>query len=377
MFLINHDLKAIYIWTPECANNFISFILVKYYGFKQFEKVNRDDISDFFDNDEHLINSIEYYRSRVFSIRKHGILRYMLDHEDNNTLQNMTEEKWKDYYKFTFVRNPYEKIISCYHDLKLNIRPDDNESNYVSFQAFLDNKDQVGNVSFFNTFIKQYEHVLDYSNQLNMQYIGSSNDVNRDLLHILSYLGVNKMTHLENSDETNFYINQFDNFIDYYDQESLDKVNELFSDDFACFGFPKILDIDEFKTFYKPIQDRPLNNIDDLYLDSKMHILNNEKLSQGLTILREYTTNFFTNIDIIYNITSENNFLTEQKQGVLSRIERLERRLSLNKTIKHTHENDGSMSIINDFVFHCDQCCQFTCYTSTAKDAHLFFCKRE
>jgi hypothetical protein len=92
-----------------------------------------------------------------------------------------------------------------------------------------------------------------------MQYIGRLDDVNRDLLHILSYLGVNKMTHLENSDETNFYINQFDNFIDYYDQECLDKVNELFSDDFACFRFLKILDIDEFKTVYKPIQDIPLN----------------------------------------------------------------------------------------------------------------------
>jgi len=367
MFLINHDLKAIYIRTPNCANNFICTILNKYYGFKLFEMVTRDDISDFFDNDEHLINSIEYYRAAVFSIRKHGVLRYMLDHEDNNILQNMTEEKWNSYYKFTFVRNPYEKLYACYQKLKTHTRQDDNESNYVSFKSFLDNKDLVGNLSYFSSFIQQYDHLLNYSNQLNMQYIGYLNDVNCDLFHILTHLGVTKMVHLENSEETNFYSNKFHDYKDHYDQECAEKVIQLFSDDFACFGFPRDLE---------PVIEKPKDTVTNLYLDYKMNLLNNKNITRDLLSLKGFTENFFTNIDIIYNITSENNFMREQKEGILSRIDGLCQRISSNKTIRQAHDLDSYLCIKNDFTFHCEKCSEFTCYNSIARDAHLYFCNK-
>ena len=78
MIYINHELKAIYIRTPKTGGKFISNILEEYYGFVNSNYI-RNDISDFFDEDDGLINSLELYEGRVYSIRKNGVLRYYLE----------------------------------------------------------------------------------------------------------------------------------------------------------------------------------------------------------------------------------------------------------------------------------------------------------
>jgi len=69
MIFINHHLKAIYIRTPRSGGKYVSYILKTFYGFKEIEYV-RDDVSDFFYNDDDLTSSVELYGTQVFSIKK-------------------------------------------------------------------------------------------------------------------------------------------------------------------------------------------------------------------------------------------------------------------------------------------------------------------
>jgi hypothetical protein len=135
-------------------------------------------------------------------------LRYALNNEDSDILQNMDSDKWKEYYKFTFVRNPYEKfysILSCYKNKKFN---DDKNSFHSDKNSLLENKDLCSNYMHCMTFINQYEHLLDYSENLNMQFIGSVEYLDRDLLIILNQLGVKDVKHfqyLEKNNKNSFY----------------------------------------------------------------------------------------------------------------------------------------------------------------------------
>ena len=119
--LINEEKKAIYIPIPKTGTKYISEILQKYYGFKEIV-YEREDIVDFYKNELDLIESLEFYNTKYYSITNKGILRYFEIENDNE------KTEWNDYFIFTFISNPYEKFINSFNfsktidlkDIKLN-----------------------------------------------------------------------------------------------------------------------------------------------------------------------------------------------------------------------------------------------------------------
>jgi hypothetical protein len=246
MCSVNHDLKAIYIHIPKNGGSYIETILQKYYGFTfDYEiKSNNYGFTDV-NNEPLLVND------------KRGVLKYYMNSEYLNKKYEMTKEKWETYYKFTFVRNPYNRIISAYEFLKNNYYNDNyyrvNKS--IPFPSLFDlfniQKNGLNNLiykegskelyyyHYYHLFITQIEHLLNNSNKINLNFIGRVENLDIDLIIILKELGVKEhLKHLDFKGTINATFKN-DNIECYFNNELLFFVNDFYKDDFYYFGYNK------------------------------------------------------------------------------------------------------------------------------------------
>ena len=91
-------------------------------------------------------------------ITKKGLLSYYMSSIIHNNNTNMTIEKWKEYKKFTIIRNPYDRVVSSWKFLQKHNQID------LSFNDFLDSSHTIDGYSYFHSFLNQYEQLLDINN---------------------------------------------------------------------------------------------------------------------------------------------------------------------------------------------------------------------
>ena len=254
MCSINHELKAIYIHLPKNGGLYIQKILEDFYNFKTlyFTHENHNEFSDL------NVSDIEPENNGFINFKKKGLLRYHMSSKKYNTVANLSEEKWKTYYKFTFIRNPYDKLVSAYKYI--------NSNNYankkISFNQFIEQKDYCSDYTYFHSFISQYQQLLDLNNEININYFGKFENLNIELIHILKNIGVKKISHYSVI-EKNISINRSNidkNYASYYDTELLQKVNHIFNEDFEYFNYTKN------------------KTVDDLITDSEKYYISNDTL---------------------------------------------------------------------------------------------------
>ena len=380
MILINHELKALCILLPNCGFKYIYNILTTFYGFSNIETVERNDITDFFNTDEELINSLEFYKGSIFSIKKMGIFRFIVDNEDNNMINDITNDMWKNYFKFTFVRNPYDRYISGYISLKNRAFPDDTISN-LDINSLLHNCDKVGNGKFFKIFINQFDHLIDYNNELNMQFIGDVENLDSNLIKVLNILGIKNFKHLdsENYDSNSFfkmfYIDRSKTNYDLLTNEIVLKINDVFENDFKYFNFKKFYSKNELIE-----HDYNTINIFDTYVKTKKLKLNIKSDSLILNNLTRLVNNFFDNIYLIYDIQENNEYIKNQKAIILNEFNKLENNDENLYQSTNVYNNLCDSLIINsEFnkieTYNCSKC-NFMCYSKLTLNSHYLFCNK-
>lgn len=252
MCSINHDLKSIFIHLPKNGGLYIQQILEKYYNFKTYYFTHENhnsfvnNISEF---DEEYVNEKKINGFTCFN--KKGLLRYCMSSTVHNTYMNMDEEKWRTYYKFTFIRNPYDKIVSAWKYLNKLKRLDTVNINKLSnvdneFKDFLQNKDVINNYAYFHSFISQYNQLLNLNDELDIQYYGKFENLNEDLIEVLTKLGVSikHSSYIESNKIINSSKNNI-NYTEYYDDECIKMVNGYFNEDFEQFDFKKCDNLEE------------------------------------------------------------------------------------------------------------------------------------
>lgn len=239
MCSINHDLKAIYIHLPKNGGLYIEKILDEFYGFKTiyFTHENHNEFSDL------NIEDIEPENNGFINFKKQGIIRYHMSSAKFNNAFDLTNEKWESYFKFTFIRNPYDKLVSAYKYINSNSYG----NKKVTFKQFIDNKDISTDYTYFHAFITQYQQLLNLNNEININYFGKFENLNVELINILKMIGVKKILHY-GIIEKNISINRSNvdkNYALYYTDEILQKVNNIFDEDFSYFKYKKNETIEE------------------------------------------------------------------------------------------------------------------------------------
>ncbi len=149
------------------------------------------------------------------------------------------------YYKFTFVRNPFDRLVSCYESKYHEDRKHLKVLVYLTYDYYLlgyMRKDK-GFDNFIHQVCKlpdgmrdlhvksQYRIVHDKNGKLGVDYIGKYENLEEDYKVIEDKFKVNSLPHFNKS--------KHGNWKDYYTLETAELVYRTYKLDFETFGYEK------------------------------------------------------------------------------------------------------------------------------------------
>lgn len=157
--------------------------------------------------------------------RKHLTAKQIIDQIGKN--------KWQKAYKFTVVRNPWDKVVSHYkYRLKTNQSNIKNDG--LSFKEWVlftygENKDP----KYYNKpqmFLPQVEWLKDYHGKINIDKIVKFENLKEGISEVFSLLGIDEqLPHLNKTNKTNYK--------DFYDQETKKIIADWFQEDIKLFDY--------------------------------------------------------------------------------------------------------------------------------------------
>lgn len=159
---------------------------------------------------------VENENKDIKYLNQHQPLQWWLDREFLN----------KEQYIFCIVRNPYERMVSMFNHMKSS----GNNPNVTNFKEFIMNdiadiKTPKGFGFTFNVGWPQYKFI-ENNQEINVKYYKIENE----LPLIEKYVGY-KFT------DTRHNGRDYDPWHTYYDDETKDKINEKYKEDFIRFNY--------------------------------------------------------------------------------------------------------------------------------------------
>ena len=237
MCSINHVKKAIFIHNPKVAGIYIRSTLSSYYDFELF-LLQRDDHYEYCDTDQKK-NDYNKYIEPYFANNNKGVYNYYSTSKYLCNLMMMDNDKWNNYKKIIFIRNPYERIVSAWNYImevhKLNI----------DFDKYIFLEDIVSEDEYFHVFMPQFKNMIDENGKMIIDYIGNFENLEEDLKKILIQIGFNEneIIHKKTNKMNQRLKKNYKIF--YSSQKILDKVNQLYELDFKNLKFKKVNTLEE------------------------------------------------------------------------------------------------------------------------------------
>lgn len=133
------------------------------------------------------------------------------------------EDVWDDYFKFAFVRNPWDRTVSCWKK---------NALGHKSFSSFLDaHPYRESNHNLIWHTLPQLDHICDAKGKLIVDYIGRFENLQEDLGVVCDKLGIarRKLPHLNKSKHKPYW--------EYYVDSQREFVYDLYKREIEYFGY--------------------------------------------------------------------------------------------------------------------------------------------
>jgi hypothetical protein len=208
--MISHKHKYIFVHTPKCAGTSIEKALLNHEGIKI-------DL-----NDKFYLNSIPE------PIKK----EYLLDYPLHSYSQHFYLDQYKQslastYYCFTFVRNPWDLMVSEYFYI-LN-----NYEIQLSFEEFIKTGENIKRIKGFKWFIERGHHLLPQVNFLNknMNFIGKFENLQDNFNVICDSIKISRINlPYHNSTKHNHYTT-------YYNDLTRDIIAKRYKEDIEYFNY--------------------------------------------------------------------------------------------------------------------------------------------
>jgi hypothetical protein len=146
-------------------------------------------------------------------------------------------EDFTNYFKFTFVRNPWDRVVSAYFFLKkggLNEHDrkffENQLSQYDGFSEFVRGWLTKENIYKYHHFKPQLFFLTDKYNKVSVDYIGYFENIEADFAYIAEKIGVENQLKKENSVKRKDYRL-------FYEEDTKKIVADVYEDDIQAFNY--------------------------------------------------------------------------------------------------------------------------------------------
>ena len=221
MCSINHDKKAIFIHIPKNGGSYIAETLNKYYGFQNYYLQRPDHEIFCLGKDK----SVDKHENKI-----HGTLMYYKTSDYLNEVMGMNKENWDTYFIFTFIRNPYDRLVSGWNYC--------NKYN-IPFKNYIHINMNANSYDYWHVFMPQTRHIIDINGKTKINFMGKIETIEEDLKKILFKIGFTKIIHIPFKKNSK----KHDDYITYYNNEILEYVNLLLNEDIINLDYEKINNI--------------------------------------------------------------------------------------------------------------------------------------
>jgi len=150
---------------------------------------------------------------------------------------------YRKYFTFTFVRNPYSRILSAYTYLKKGgISNNDkkwanlNLSGISSFDDFVKTWLNEKSIWSYTHFKPQYYFLCDASCIPDVDFVGKFEKLNQDFKFVCNKIGLDKELSFYNKSSLNY-----DTWLNNYSDEALAKIYYLYAKDFNIFNYEPVI----------------------------------------------------------------------------------------------------------------------------------------
>ena len=158
---------------------------------------------------------------------------------------HIAQEEFSSYYKFSFVRNPWARLVSEYRYR--------NFLSHKNFKDFVMNKlPAPGRDDKYRHIMPQTKMLYDEAGNLLVDFVGKFERLQQDFDQVCKHLGFedSSLPHINSSDKKSRELrrkvrnflhrndeSKLRNYVDFYDTETRDAVSKLYRADIENFGY--------------------------------------------------------------------------------------------------------------------------------------------
>lgn len=147
-------------------------------------------------------------------------------------IDEIGREAWEGAYRFAFVRNPWDKVVSHYGYRVKSGQPEVVDTG-MGFQEWVRRTYRERDPRFYRARMcqAQVEWIRDDRGRIDLDFIGRFERLAADFAHVCGVIGVEaELPHLKASDRSGTYR-------DYYDSETAEIVRACFAEDIERFDY--------------------------------------------------------------------------------------------------------------------------------------------